>query len=110
MRRDREDELDLADVGEHGHASGSANLRRAVVPKGLVRTFLPIWFRFTFRGPIHESAVGSEWLARKLASLPGVSEPVLPSSRSALAPLIVPKRSTSRVVSGAMVPVGGVGH
>src|SRR5271169_6048648 len=41
------------------------------------------------------------------ASLPGVSEPVLPSSRRAFAPFIVPKRSTSRIVSGAIVPAGG---
>src|SRR5215469_12936754 len=44
------------------------------------------------------------------ASLPGVSEPVLPSSRRAFAPFMVPKRSTSRVVSSGGVPGAGVGH
>jgi hypothetical protein len=40
------------------------------------------------------------------ASLPGVSEPTLLSSRSALAPFIVAKRNTSRVVSGTAAGAG----
>src|SRR5262249_62019890 len=46
------------------------------------------------------------------ASLPGVSEPVLPSSLKCLAPLMVAKRSTSRALrsGGTSAGYGGSGH
>src|SRR5256884_4323519 len=44
------------------------------------------------------------------ASLPGVSEPVLPSSPRCFAPLMVANRSTSRTLRSGGVPAAGVGH